>query len=427
MVQGKREGPWEEYFPEGQVKSQGTYRQGLKEGAWVSVWRRGEAFFRSEGSYTSGEKDGEHIGYHPDGRTIKTKTSYVEGKAHGEHVSYHENGVVESQGAYLHGKKEGPWVEVEWRKSTLMEELQAGQIRMQWFARVEVSYVKGEREGESVRYHEKRFGEQETYDREEPVRERSFFVNGVLHGVSSLYSKSGAVESQRSYVHGELQPYLGSPAQGDNHLIVMVGGFSEVVVHKCCSTLEDAQESLHQLVAEAYGDSWEALKAAYDAGEFEGQLHMEGDTVYGGGSDWFHRVNPSLDAVLLATVMKVEWDPSQGQVYGLLHWRGDLIENDVPEVPYEFRWEPIGAKKEAALIAFQAKVAEMSGIPWADWVYYESSFWDEDEGGTWAARADEIDLEDTYWLKEESFMMQMWEACDWCTLKPQQGVGLVVL
>jgi hypothetical protein len=53
---GKKDGPWVTYYPNGQLGSKGTYKDGKKEGLWVSYWDSGD--LQSKGTYKDGKRDG---------------------------------------------------------------------------------------------------------------------------------------------------------------------------------------------------------------------------------------------------------------------------------------------------------------------------------------------------------------------------------
>ena len=63
--------------------AQGTFRNGKKEGPWISYYDDGQLWFNS---------------------------IWKDGKKNGPWVSYHDNGQLGSKGTYKDGKEVGPWV-----------------------------------------------------------------------------------------------------------------------------------------------------------------------------------------------------------------------------------------------------------------------------------------------------------------------------
>ena len=64
--------------------TQGTFRNGEKEGPWVEYWKNGQLSFK--GTYKDGKRDGPWVSY------------------------YYEDGQVWSERTYKDGKQDGPWV-----------------------------------------------------------------------------------------------------------------------------------------------------------------------------------------------------------------------------------------------------------------------------------------------------------------------------
>ncbi len=88
-------------------KKQGSFRNGKKEGPWVSYHENGQ--FGGKGTFKDGKEDGSWVYYHENGK-VSMKLTYVEGKLDGPFVSYYENGRLQEQGTLKDGKREGPYV-----------------------------------------------------------------------------------------------------------------------------------------------------------------------------------------------------------------------------------------------------------------------------------------------------------------------------
>ena len=57
--------PVQESWDSGQIRSEGNYQDGNKDGKWVEYYENGQ--IESEGNYKNGHKDGPAIDYYTDG------------------------------------------------------------------------------------------------------------------------------------------------------------------------------------------------------------------------------------------------------------------------------------------------------------------------------------------------------------------------
>ena len=103
---GKKTGYWEDYFDNGQLKSKGSYKNGIKDGIWEDYFYNGK--LESKGSYKNGIKEGIWEYYWDNGQ-LGSKGSYKNGKLDGYWEDYGGNGKLESKGSYKNGEKEGIW------------------------------------------------------------------------------------------------------------------------------------------------------------------------------------------------------------------------------------------------------------------------------------------------------------------------------
>ena len=67
---GKREGIWVEYHDNGQLRSKGTLKDGKWDGPWVQYHDNGQ--LRSKGTYKGGEKEDDWVYYSSDGSVVET-------------------------------------------------------------------------------------------------------------------------------------------------------------------------------------------------------------------------------------------------------------------------------------------------------------------------------------------------------------------
>ena len=69
---GKKEGPWVDYWENGQLEMKGDYRDRGREGPWVSYWENGQ--LEMKGDYKNGKTEGPWVGYNEDGTVNKGNT-----------------------------------------------------------------------------------------------------------------------------------------------------------------------------------------------------------------------------------------------------------------------------------------------------------------------------------------------------------------
>ena len=102
--EGKKQGPWVEYYDQGQLRLIGNYKNGKWEGPYVSYHDNG--LLSEQGSFSNGEGEGPWEGYYLNGR-LKWKGIYKGGKKDGRSVYYGEDGSKYSllSGIFSNGKK----------------------------------------------------------------------------------------------------------------------------------------------------------------------------------------------------------------------------------------------------------------------------------------------------------------------------------
>ena len=87
-------------------KTQGTFRNGKKDGPYVRYHKNGQLFLKT--NYKDGKRDGPYIRYYDNGR-LSSKGKQKDGKQEGPHVTHHRNGQLQTKGTFKDGKNEGPY------------------------------------------------------------------------------------------------------------------------------------------------------------------------------------------------------------------------------------------------------------------------------------------------------------------------------
>jgi antitoxin component YwqK of YwqJK toxin-antitoxin module len=104
--EGRRQGPWKEFYATGEPRSEGRYKAGKREGEWVFYYRDGK--HEQRGSYNKGRPDGDWEWTYDNGQTWREEVFY-DGLEEGLAIEYNDTGKVISKGHYLSGEKEGQW------------------------------------------------------------------------------------------------------------------------------------------------------------------------------------------------------------------------------------------------------------------------------------------------------------------------------
>lgn len=90
-------GPYEAFWDDGSIRSQGTYQYGRKQGMWVeSEPGKGKS---SSGNYLNQHKEGEWIQLDSNG-LVESIYTYHDDKRHGKFFEYDANGMKANEGIY---------------------------------------------------------------------------------------------------------------------------------------------------------------------------------------------------------------------------------------------------------------------------------------------------------------------------------------
>ena len=84
-------------------------REGLHYKKFSEVPFTGKVTGKTQGSFRNGKKDGPWVSYWKNGQLL-LKSIYENGFSNGPYVSYHATGQLNSKGTYKNGKQDGPWV-----------------------------------------------------------------------------------------------------------------------------------------------------------------------------------------------------------------------------------------------------------------------------------------------------------------------------
>ncbi|RLD47712.1 MAG: hypothetical protein DRI88_05455 [Bacteroidetes bacterium] len=168
--EGKKEGFWKEYYPDGTLKAVGSYQADERVGEWKFYFKSGQ--LEEIGKYVAGQPDSIWRWFYKSGKVLRVENFY-NGLQDGIMTEYDEEGNIITQGDYLEGKKDGKWI------------YQIGD------AREEGNYAEGMRNGLWKTYHT-----------DGTVIFEGKFIDDLPNGEHSWYWPNGKLKKQGKYVMG---------------------------------------------------------------------------------------------------------------------------------------------------------------------------------------------------------------------------------
>ena len=95
-----KDGPHKEYYDNGQLWTDWTYKDGKLDGPGKIYYKNGQ--LQLEGTWKDGKSDGLWKGYYENGQ-LEVERTYKDGKENGLYKSYDENGQLLWEGTYKDG------------------------------------------------------------------------------------------------------------------------------------------------------------------------------------------------------------------------------------------------------------------------------------------------------------------------------------
>ncbi len=181
---GLRQGLWKEYYPTGELRSKGKYKNSKPIGNWQFFFP--DQTIEITGEYTNkGEKDGEWFWFYPTGDTMIV-AHYEEGDLDGYYVEYDELGVPIVKGNYVAGYEEGHWL---YRNGTAEERgtYDGGKKEGLWRTSYDQDHVATE-----IHYNQDvRDGKYTAYWENGAIKTLGRYDNGLQNGLWTYYNDEG--------------------------------------------------------------------------------------------------------------------------------------------------------------------------------------------------------------------------------------------
>jgi antitoxin component YwqK of YwqJK toxin-antitoxin module len=169
---GRQQGVWKEYYPGGQLKSQGEYLNSVRIGEWVFYHQNGK--IEQRGKYDKkGKAQGAWKWYYESGNLLREE-NYLNNKQDGIMTEYDDSANVITKGEFIDGLKEGPWF-----------------LQIQNH-REEGNYKAGVMDGEWKHY----------YINSNKLRFIGKFIDGVPDGMQTYYYENGKKRQEGKYAGG---------------------------------------------------------------------------------------------------------------------------------------------------------------------------------------------------------------------------------
>ena len=189
---GTRRGEWVELYPDSTLRAKGLFINGKRSGEWTYYFENGQ--IEQSGHYKDGLLDDTWTWYDESGKILKQE-DFLDGVLEGKYVEYDDLGNLIAQGSYFDGMKTGKWKE------------QSGDVLS------EGEYRNGQQVGEWVSYYDNGKmafkgtfkggypdGEHLYYYANGRLRESQSYSGGIRNGVWRKYLDTGELFLEETYI-----------------------------------------------------------------------------------------------------------------------------------------------------------------------------------------------------------------------------------
>ena len=188
---GTRRGEWVELYPDSTLRAKGLFINGKRSGEWVFYYP-GEKI-EQQGNYKNGLFDGTWTWYFPSGK-LQRKEDFLDGIPEGNYEEYDEKGNCIAKGSYFDGMKTGKWTEQsgdETFEGEYRNDRQVGEW-VSYYSNGKMAF-KGSFKGG---YPD---GEHHYYYSNGRLRELQSYAGGIRNGVWKKYLDTGELFFEENY------------------------------------------------------------------------------------------------------------------------------------------------------------------------------------------------------------------------------------
>ncbi|MBN2165662.1 MAG: toxin-antitoxin system YwqK family antitoxin [Marinilabiliaceae bacterium] len=201
-VDGKKDGLWISYFPNGKEKHRITFKNGIASGLAVFYYENGKMW--EQGIWEIDHWVGKYQFFYPSGQIAYDWNYNKAGKRNGVQKYYHENGNVKYSGSWENGKTSGTL-----KIFSELGELSGERIYKEGKFEKTISYGNVNDETDPVdRVSSVRFtgtGNHTVYDLSGKIEKKGYFIKGkLMKGEQYVYDSEGKLSSVLVFENGEL-------------------------------------------------------------------------------------------------------------------------------------------------------------------------------------------------------------------------------
>ena len=188
---GKKEGHWRNLYENGELKSEGNFKNSRQTGEWKFFFSGGVP--EQIGNFANGSFDGEWKWFYKNGKPLRVE-EYRKGKRDEKFVEFNESGDTVTLGSFIEGEMEGEWIlkigdNIE--KGKYVVGLKEG-VWIEYYKngvlKSEGNYIQGNPDGKFLIY----------YDTGK-LKEEQFYMNGFKEKTWRKFDEMGAVALTIAY------------------------------------------------------------------------------------------------------------------------------------------------------------------------------------------------------------------------------------
>jgi antitoxin component YwqK of YwqJK toxin-antitoxin module len=192
---GKKQGIWINYYPNGSKQSEGNYKNGFKEGIWIFYFQN--QIIEEKGSYSKGKPSGEWNWYF-ENKNLRRNGFFVNGKENSLFYELNEFGDTLEIGKYSDGLKNGLW------KLHVNDHLEVGEFKDDkqeglW----KFYYQNGQLAYEGLFSNGLEEGKHKYFYENGKLRETREYTAGTLTGTQKTYDENGVIQTVTEYQSGK--------------------------------------------------------------------------------------------------------------------------------------------------------------------------------------------------------------------------------
>jgi len=202
-IDGKRHGEYKQFYEDSTLKVEGAYVDGLKSGTWRYYFKNGNT--EQIGEYVKDKPDGTWTWYYQDGKKLREE-NYYKGVFEGKYEEFDEEGNTLVSGSYFDGMKSGKWMEHIGGIRT-EGEYRNDQKVGDWFS----YYDNGKMAFRGKYVGDYPDGEHVYYYTNGKMRELQTYSGGIKNGPWKKYLKTGELFFEVTYEQGVEKKYDGDP------------------------------------------------------------------------------------------------------------------------------------------------------------------------------------------------------------------------